>query len=86
MGSGTLALVAVLTMVGPSKPLRVESVRLDKAGRVVDVQLVVEALDCKMVKPVDPSFKSKMPVATPDPNLALPTKIVPVPSCDPQRR
>src|SRR6187401_1670597 len=42
--------------------------------------------DCKMVKRSDPAFKSAMPVATPDPNLALPMKIVPVPSCDPQRR
>lgn len=52
--------------------------------------LIVEAspepTDCAMVKRVDPSFKSKMPVSTPDPKLALPMKIVPVPSCDPERR
>lgn len=42
--------------------------------------------DCKMVKRIDPAFKSAMPVATPVPNLALPMKIAPVPSCDPQRR
>jgi len=45
-----------------------------------------EPTDCKMVKRVDPAFKSKMPVATPDPKLALPMKVVAVPSCDPQRR
>lgn len=37
--------------------------------------------DCKMVKPVDPRFVSKMPVQTPDPNLRLPIQMVPVPSC-----
>jgi hypothetical protein len=37
--------------------------------------------DCKMVKPVDPQFKSAMPVVTPDPHLKLPMSIVAVPDC-----
>ena len=37
--------------------------------------------DCKMVKPIDPRFVSKMPVQTPDPSLKLPMRTVPVPSC-----
>ena len=37
--------------------------------------------DCKMIKPVDPQFTSKMPVQTPDPDLKLPIQIVSVPSC-----
>lgn len=37
--------------------------------------------DCKMIKPVDPRFASKMPVQTPDPNLKLPIRTVQVPSC-----
>jgi hypothetical protein len=37
--------------------------------------------DCKMVKPVDPQFRSAMPVVTPDPGLTLPMRIVPVPDC-----
>ena len=39
-----------------------------------------------MVRRVDPSFKSAMPVVTPDPKLALLMKVVAVPSCDPKRR
>jgi hypothetical protein len=38
--------------------------------------------DCKMIKPVDPQFVSKMPVQTPDPDLKLPIKTVAVPSCE----
>ena len=38
--------------------------------------------DCKMIKPVDPKFTSKMPVQTPDPDVKLPIQIVPVPSCE----
>ena len=38
--------------------------------------------DCKMIKPVDPQFTSKMPVQTPDPDLKLPIQIVAVPSCE----
>jgi hypothetical protein len=37
--------------------------------------------DCKMIKPVDPQFASKMPVQTPDPNVKLPIQTVPIPSC-----
>jgi hypothetical protein len=39
------------------------------------------ATDCKMVKPVDPQFRSAMPVVTPDPRLKLPMRIVHVPDC-----
>src|SRR4051812_3128039 len=39
--------------------------------------------DCKMVKPVDPQFKSKMPVITPDEKVKFRTPVVPVPSCKP---
>jgi hypothetical protein len=37
--------------------------------------------DCKMVRPIDPTFASNMPVQTPDPTLRFPIKTVPVPSC-----
>lgn len=37
--------------------------------------------DCKMIKPVDPAFASKMPVQTPDPTIAFQIQTVPVPSC-----
>jgi hypothetical protein len=37
--------------------------------------------DCRMIKPVDPQFTSKMPVQTPDPNMKLPIQTVPIPSC-----
>lgn len=37
--------------------------------------------DCRMIKPVDPRFVSKMPVQTPDPNVKLPIRRVEVPSC-----
>ena len=37
--------------------------------------------DCKMIKPVDPQFASKMPVQTPDPAVKLPIQTVPIPSC-----
>jgi hypothetical protein len=56
------------------------------AAQFMIVESTPEPTDCGMVKHVDPSFKSKMPVSTPDPKLALPIKIVPVPSCDPERR
>ena len=78
MGPATLALVATLSMAAQrnaiTKPL------------VVVLNVLPEPTDCGMVKRVDPNFKSKMPVATPDPKLALPMKVVPVPSCDSQRR
>jgi hypothetical protein len=41
--------------------------------------------DCRMVKPVDPQFKSAMPVITPDKDVKLPMKIVTVPSCAPKK-
>jgi len=37
--------------------------------------------DCNMIKPVDPQFRSKMPVQTPDPDVKLPIQTVPIPSC-----
>jgi hypothetical protein len=37
--------------------------------------------DCKMIRPIDPHFSSKMPVQTPDPDVKLPIQIVPIPSC-----
>ena len=37
--------------------------------------------DCKMIKPIDPQFTSKMPVQTPDPELKLPIQTVFIPSC-----
>ena len=37
--------------------------------------------DCKMIKPVDPKFASKMPVRTPDPTIVFQIQTVPVPSC-----
>ena len=37
--------------------------------------------DCKMIKPIDPQFASKMPVQTPDPKVKLPIQTVLVPSC-----
>jgi hypothetical protein len=40
-----------------------------------------DAIDCAMVKPVDPSFRSTMPVVRPDPRTNYPTPIVKVPSC-----
>ena len=52
---------------------------LAEAQRALAVQSV--PTDCKMIKPVDPQFTSKMPVQTPDPDVRLPIQIVPVPSC-----
>ena len=39
------------------------------------------AIDCKMIKPIDPQFVSAMPVIPPDPNLQLLMPIVRVPPC-----
>jgi len=47
---------------------------------IVQIEPSIPA-DCKMVKPVDPQFRSAMPVVTPDPRLKLPMSIVPVPDC-----
>lgn len=41
------------------------------------------AIDCQMVRKVDPSFHSNMPVVTPDPNVNFVITVVPVPSCAP---
>jgi hypothetical protein len=40
-----------------------------------------QAIDCAMVKPVDPKFHSNMPVAKPNPNIAHTMRGVPAPSC-----
>jgi hypothetical protein len=56
------------------------------APQFVIVQIEPAPIDCKMVKPVNPDFRSNMPVAMPNPKLAFPMKVVPVPSCDPKRR
>jgi hypothetical protein len=45
----------------------------------------VPPIDCRMVKPVDPQFKSAMPVITPDKGVKLPMSVVTVPSCKPQK-
>ncbi len=50
------------------------------AQRALEAQPVPS--DCKMIKPIDPQFTSKMPVQTPDPHVKLPIQIVPVPSCE----
>src|SRR5215470_19290081 len=65
---------------GPTTRIfRLPSAKAPDAPQFVIVELAPEPTDCKMVKRVDPNFKSKMPVVTPDPKLALPMKIVPVP-------
>jgi hypothetical protein len=79
MGPGTVLLVAALSTAAQRGAITLKPV-------VFVLEIIPEPMDCGMVKPVDPNFKSKMPVVTPDPKLALPMKIVPVPSCDPQRR
>jgi hypothetical protein len=38
-------------------------------------------IDCKMVRPVDPTFHSAMPVEHPDRRVQLPSRILVVPSC-----
>lgn len=38
-------------------------------------------IDCKMVKPVDPQFRSSMPVIAPDRNARLPMRLVQPPAC-----
>ena len=61
--------------------------RVEFGAKPADPQFIVVqiepsiAADCKMVKPVDPKFKSAMPVVTPDPSLKLPMRIVHVPDC-----
>jgi hypothetical protein len=79
MGPGTLALVATLSLAAQKGAITLRPV-------IFVLHLVPEPTDCGMVRRVDPNFKSAMPVVTPDPKLALPMKVVAVPSCDPQRR
>ena len=61
--------------------------RVEFGAKAADPQFVIVqiepsiATDCKMVKRVDPQFKSAMPVVTPDPSLKLPMRIVHVPDC-----
>jgi len=74
-----LALVATLSLAAQKGAITLRPV-------IFVLHLVPEPTDCGMVRRVDPNFKSAMPVVTPDPKLALPTKVVAVPSCDPQRR
>ena len=80
MGPGTLALVATLSMAAQKGAIT------PSADRFSSWTSLPEPTDCGMVRRVDPNFKSAMPVVTPDPKLALPMKVVVVPSCDPQRR
>jgi hypothetical protein len=40
-----------------------------------------QAIDCAMVKPVDPAFRSNMPIVTPDPKVNHTMRVIPVPSC-----
>ena len=79
MGTGTLALVATLSLV-------VQKGAITPTPMIFVLDVLPEPTDCGMVRRVDPNFKSEMPVVTPDPKLALPMKVVVVPSCDPQRR
>ena len=73
MGPGTLALVATLSMMAQKNAIT--------PGPVIFVlDVVPEPTDCRMVRRVDPTFKSAMPVLTPDRKLALPMKVVVVPS------
>jgi hypothetical protein len=51
------------------------------ANPVPAVDAGVNPIDCGMIKPVDPRFKSAMPVLHPDPKVQLPTRIVQAPSC-----
>ena len=40
-----------------------------------------QAMDCTMVKPVDPKFHSNMPVVKPSPDIEYTMRVVPAPSC-----
>ena len=79
MGPGTLALVAILSLAA-------QKGAITPTPMIFVLDVLPEPTDCRMVRRVDPNFKSAMPVVTPDPKLALPMKVVVVPSCDPQRR
>lgn len=39
------------------------------------------AIDCQMIKPVDPGFRSAMPMLRRDPTVQLPMRTVQPPSC-----
>jgi hypothetical protein len=75
--------------VTPKSKLQVDlaplgAARLQAQKMLADAQRAMAApvpTDCKMIRPTDPTFTSKMPVQTPDPNLKLPIQTVPVPSC-----
>ena len=76
--------------VAPPKPLVTIDVGAKATGAPFDKRPIIftfivgdapQAMDCKMVRSIDPNFASKMPVVTPDPNLTFRTPIVPVPSC-----
>lgn len=41
----------------------------------------VQGNDCAMVKPVDPDFRSNMPIVRPDPWVKLPMRVIPAPPC-----
>jgi hypothetical protein len=52
-----------------------------------DTQAIVQAhqdqtpIDCQIIKPVDPQFRSAMPVVSPDRNVRLPMRIIQPPAC-----
>jgi hypothetical protein len=39
------------------------------------------AIDCAMVKPIDPNFHSAMPIVKPHPNVQYTLRVIPVPTC-----
>ena len=41
-------------------------------------------IDCRMVKPIDPQFKSAMRIAAADPKVQLPMRIVQTSTCSPR--
>ena len=75
---------------GPTQKMQVDFTKLaatneQAAKMLVEAQRAQEGktvpTDCKMIKPVDPRFVSRMPVQTPDPKVKLPILSVEVPSC-----
>ncbi len=63
---------------------KLAAARMQAQKTLADVQHAMAAsvpTDCKMIRPTDPTLTSKMPVQTPDPNVKLPIRTVPVPSC-----
>lgn len=49
--------------------------------RANDVEKHQQAIDCAMVKKVDPTFDSAMPVVKPDPTVRHSIREIPVPPC-----